>query len=378
MNASVQDAESCLAEVLSALAAAGSHEDSLRIVAGAAHRLAGAEGACLLPAGSDGGLVAFAGQHPVHRCEVGHLRLHRAAVAAHCPEALRCEGDRIKLPTGEEQPISAAVLVPMPGNTEHTAAAFLWHVPYTPDSRQTRLLELLAKALGLAARAWRKNDGHALDHLQRERRIAAELQHRLRNNLALIRSIIRRTSETAESAEQFALHLEGRIAALARTQSSLAAAGEAGLELEELVRMEMLACAVPEQRYFVHGPSIRLHSKGAESIALAMHELATNSLKFGALATPRGQLAVTWAATDSGGSRLHVSWAESGVAIASAAPRRRGFGQELIESTLPYELNARTNLTFGPGGVRCVIDMPLIDCAFDGPIAGHLPYGAPG
>ena len=121
--------------------------------------------------------------------------------------------------------------------------------------------------------------------LRDERRASAELQHRLRNNLALMRSVIRRSNETAESAEEFALHLDARIGALARTQGMLAAAGAVGVELEELVRTELIASAVLEKHYRRQGPAVRLHAKGAESLGLAMHELATNSLKFGALAT---------------------------------------------------------------------------------------------
>jgi two-component system, chemotaxis family, CheB/CheR fusion protein len=211
--------------------------------------------------------------------------------------------------------------------------------------------ELLRIATRVAAELGRQ--------LREERHAAAEVQHRLRNNLALMRSIVRRWNETAESAEQFALHLDARLGALARTHGLLLAAGSAGVELEELVRTELIASAVPQERYRLQGPVIRLHTKAAESLGLAMHELATNSLKFGALAAPGGLLAVDWAVTAEPSPRLQLSWIESGVTIVSAAPRRRGFGQELIECTLPYELDARTRLAFDPGGIQCTIDIPL-------------------
>jgi two-component system CheB/CheR fusion protein len=206
---------------------------------------------------------------------------------------------------------------------------------------------------------WRREEQHA-QQLRDERQAAAELQHRLRNNLALMRSIVRRSNETAESAEQFALHLDSRLGALARTQGVLWAAGAGGVDLEDIVRTELIASAVPENSYVLQGPAIRLHSKAAELLGLAMHELTTNSLKFGALATLSGRLAVTWALPDRPMPSLQLSWVESGVTIVSTAPRRRGFGQELIERTLPYELDARTALTFDPGGVHCFIDLPLL------------------
>jgi two-component system CheB/CheR fusion protein len=109
-----------------------------------------------------------------------------------------------------------------------------------------------------------------------------------------------------------------------------------------------------------------------------MHELATNSLKFGALAAPSGSVTITWRVTeDLGSPRLCMSWIESGVTIASLAPRRRGFGQELIECTLPYELGAQTRLSFNPGGVHCEIDIPLAACAAAAePTAQRAAHGA--
>lgn len=265
-------------------------------------------------------------------------------------------------PTGERRRNGLTVIAPLHEASGHTAVCFFWEPGRTAEPQQLRRLELLAKALGLAARTWRRDEEHALQ-LRNERRISAELQHRLRNNLALVRSVIRRSSETAESAEQFALHLDARIGAVVRTQRILAAAGAAGLELEELVRTELIASAVPKDRYRLQGPAVRLHTTGAQSLGLAMHELATNSLKFGALAAASGFLAITWSVTGGPAPELHLSWIESGVTIASLAPRRRGFGQELIECTLPYDLGARTRLAFTVGGVYCTMVMPLQSCS---------------
>jgi len=264
--------------------------------------------------------------------------------------------------SSERQPVGPTLVVPLLEGSGHTAVAFAWQPWRTADEQQRRRLELLAKALGLAARGLRRQEAQALQ-LREERHAAAELQHRLRNNLARVRSILRRSNEVAESAEQFALHLDARVGALVRTQGALSAAGPAGIELEDLIRTELIASAVPEERYQLQGPALRLRTAGAESLGLAIHELATNSLKFGALATANGVLAVGWAVSDESPPRLLMSWIERGVTIASSAPRRRGFGQELIECTLPYELGADTRLTFDPGGVQCMIDIPLLACA---------------
>jgi two-component sensor histidine kinase len=317
------DPDRYLACVLDELTAAPTREEALDIATRAARDVGGCDGLYLLPRGQEA---------EPHRSE----------------------------PNGA----GATLIVPLHEESGHAAVGFFWQPWRTADQPSTHKLELLAKILGLAARTWRLNEHHAAQ-LREERQAASELQHRLRNNLALMRSVIRRSNETAESAEEFALHLDARIAALVRTQGMMSAAGGAGVELEELVRTELIATAAGDKRYKVQGPPVRLHAKAAESLGLALHELATNSFKFGALAAEGGFVSITWTLTGRPNPELHLSWIESGVTIVSLAPRRRGFGQELIECTLPYELDARTKLAFTPGGAYCTIVVPLQSCVVD-------------
>ncbi|WP_244470375.1 CheR family methyltransferase [Microvirga vignae] len=199
--------------------------------------------------------------------------------------------------------------------------------------------------------------------------LLAELQHRVRNTLAVVRSITRRTAATSETVEDYAMHLEGRIEAFARTQAMATRVPDAGVDLEELIREELLSLTVrDDEKAHVDGPPVRLRSKTADSIGLAVHELATNALKYGALSEDSGHIDVIWRIDGADGNRsLKLEWRESGVRIAGVAPRRRGFGSELIERILRYELDAETELEFTPGGVRCIIEVPLNDqnAAFD-------------
>lgn len=95
-------------------------------------------------------------------------------------------------------------------------------------------------------------------------------------------------------------------------------------------------------------------------MALMLHELTTNALKFGALAESTGHISVDWSIDHATTPpRLHWRWCETGVGTVAPAPLRHGFGRELVERVLPYELGASTTLTFAPGGVRCEIDLPL-------------------
>jgi two-component sensor histidine kinase len=99
-------------------------------------------------------------------------------------------------------------------------------------------------------------------------------------------------------------------------------------------------------------------------LALALHELATNSLKYGVLVGPKGRLAVTWnvTANEDGSRRLALEWQESEIKVRNnSSAEKRGFGRRLIEKALPYQLDATTRFELLADGVRCSIEMPLMD-----------------
>jgi PAS domain S-box-containing protein len=211
--------------------------------------------------------------------------------------------------------------------------------------------------------------GVALDVTERKRAeehqklLLAELQHRVRNTLAVVRSIIRRTAATSRTAEDFALHLDGRISALGRTESLVARDPHRGVDLEFLVAEELMAHGAREDdQVSINGPEVRLQPRVAETFGLAVHELATNALKFGALAVPEGRIAVTWRVEEAEGDpHLVFEWVETNVRVVAPAPRREGFGTELLESTIAYELAATASLSFGPGGLRYAMKVPLTE-----------------
>jgi two-component system CheB/CheR fusion protein len=180
--------------------------------------------------------------------------------------------------------------------------------------------------------------------------------------VATIRSIATRTAEKSASLEEFSAHFDGRLAALARTQRILVRAGSFDIDLEEMVHEELLAQAAPKD-ITVDGPSVRLSSKAAEALGLALHELAVNAVKYGALAGPEGRLAITWRMDGQG---LVLEWRESGVPAVDSQPARSGFGREWIERGMPYQLKASTQLAFLPGGVVCTIALPADQIAADG------------
>jgi two-component sensor histidine kinase len=127
-----------------------------------------------------------------------------------------------------------------------------------------------------------------------------------------------------------------------------------------LVAEELLTCAAQEgEQFSLSGPAIHLQPKAAETVGLAIHELATNAVKYGALSSPRGHVTVAWRLEDrNGDQRLRIEWTETGVPVIAPAPRRSGFGTELLTQTLPYQLRGTTTLTFKPGGIQCIIEIP--------------------
>jgi PAS domain S-box-containing protein len=192
---------------------------------------------------------------------------------------------------------------------------------------------------------------------EHQKLLLAELQHRVRNTLAVIRSIARRTAATSATPEDYAMHLEGRIDAFARVQAAATRDPAAGVDLATMVAEELLYAAAREgDRVRIEGPGLRLRSKAAETIGLAVHELATNAVKYGALAARHGLLDIRW---NIDGATFRLAWREAGLDAPLQPPTRRGFGMEILEKTLAYEFKGRTTITFAPEGLGCEIELPL-------------------
>ena len=229
----------------------------------------------------------------------------------------------------------------------------------SPEALERELTHLRAKLA--AAERQRDELRNALDTADgRERMLSNELQHRVRNLLSVIRSIYRRTLESGASQEGFAEHFEGRLDVISRYQADLVELRHGGIELEDVIRDELLRVHVDEgPKLRVTGPSVRLNQKSLELMALAIHELTINAIKFGAL-YHQGSLEIDW--TLSGPPRhkiLHLRWHETSIPLVAAAPRPHGFGRQLVEEALPYQLGATTSFEFKPGTFECSITLPL-------------------
>lgn len=186
--------------------------------------------------------------------------------------------------------------------------------------------------------------------------LVAELQHRTRNMLGMVQAIAMRTLSGSESLNAFLERLE----AIGRTQSLLGRANSEHLRLTDLLQQEFDAIPNSTGRVELSGPEVLLDFDSAQTLALALHELATNAVKYGALGVDGGRIDVSWTVASSGDADgMTLVWRETGVDIRSL-PERIGFGRELIEKALSHTLNATTQLKFGSDGVVCTITIPLV------------------
>lgn len=216
-------------------------------------------------------------------------------------------------------------------------------------------LELRTGLLRLAVSQVDIIEQEALRQQRQQDLLIAELNHRVKNILALIRSITRQTRESATSVEEYASMLESRIASLASAHDLVAGPGLTWPHLDELLKIEFRPyLAESEHRVRLKGPSVGLKANFVPTLVLVLHELATNAAKHGALSVPEGQVEVQWYQDDGG---LTLSWRErQGPSV--SAPTRRGFGRNLIERSIPYEFEGESRLRFAATGVEAEFWIP--------------------
>jgi two-component sensor histidine kinase len=195
--------------------------------------------------------------------------------------------------------------------------------------------------------------------LSGESALRAALHHRIRNTLAVIRSIARRTAENSDTVEDYRSHFDGRLAAFARTQSHIMRTGADGVDLEGLLADELLANQVGARASY-SGPEVRLPPRLADQLGIALHELTDNAVQYGAFAREDGGLRVRWwIAGDAPQRVLHLQWREDVPDGGIVAPESEGFGLELLTRSLHYEVDAQVALEFTDSGLACSIRVPL-------------------
>jgi two-component sensor histidine kinase len=186
-----------------------------------------------------------------------------------------------------------------------------------------------------------------------QRLLVNELNHRVKNSLATVQSLVTQTLRTAVDVGAARQAIEARIISLAGAHDLLTSRSWAGADVADVVARAIAPFTA--NRFMSDGPSVDLSPKQTLALALALHELATNAAKHGALSCADGRVAIAWTVHD---GRLCLTWRESG-GPAVNEPTRRGFGSRLLENGLFRDLDGETRLEFAPDGVRCTITAAL-------------------
>jgi PAS domain S-box-containing protein len=188
---------------------------------------------------------------------------------------------------------------------------------------------------------------------QRQDLLAREVDHRARNALAVVQSIVRLTR--ANSVDGYVMAVEGRIKALARAHALLSDSRWSGADLATLVAEELAPYRLGDpQKVQIGGPSISLQPHTAQALALALHELATNAAKHGALSSMSGKVMITW---KSGPDSLVLHWNETG-GPRIAPPPSRSFGLNVIRASIENQLSGKVTIDWAPEGIRCTLSIP--------------------
>jgi PAS domain S-box-containing protein len=190
---------------------------------------------------------------------------------------------------------------------------------------------------------------------ERQNLLLAELDHRVKNMLAVVQSVVMQTRTSAQSLDGFTVALEGRLHAMARTHSLLTQSRWEGARLDAIIGEELLPYCGNRDRVAIAGADLMLCPKAAMALSLAIHELATNAAKYGSLSKPAGRVQVVWTVED---GCVRLVWSESdGPPV--RPPSRRGFGIQAIEKILGYEVAGEARVEFEPSGLVCRIAMPV-------------------
>ena len=187
--------------------------------------------------------------------------------------------------------------------------------------------------------------------------LTRELNHRVKNTLANVLSIVSLTRRRAETLDEFAEGIDNRIRALSATHDLLTQSEWGTTPIASVASVELAPYAHEEDHeLIIDGPDVELAPNDALSLGLALHELATNAAKYGALSTTGGKVEICWEMVNEGLAR--IKWIESNGPKVER-PARRGFGTDLIEKIVAHELRHPVDLAFDPDGVRCTLLVPV-------------------
>ena len=225
-----------------------------------------------------------------------------------------------------------------------------WRQPHQPGERDLRLLDVLARqAADLIERSL------SVEH---SRMLLDEINHRAKNMLAVVQAMVRQTARKTDP-DSFVRLITDRLAGLAASQDLLVRNDWHGVELADLLRSQLAHLGeLLDSRVGLSGPSLRLTPGAAQTLGMALHELGTNAVKYGALSNQDGRIEIAWSLDEAAQSRFVLAWREkNGPPV--AAPTRRGFGCSVMVRSVEHALDAEVDLAFAETGLSWTMVAPV-------------------
>lgn len=207
------------------------------------------------------------------------------------------------------------------------------------------------------------------DSARHQELLVGELSHRVKNTLAVVQSIAAQTLRHSNSLDTFGEAFQGRLQALAGANDAIIDGSWKGVTLRHIIQRSLKPFGIDQQVALADGPEIDLRPQASLALAMILHELATNAVKYGALSVPVGLVSIAWRIDPVGKEQtITIEWTERDGPVVET-PSRRGQGTRFIERSIAYELKGKASVAFARGGLRATLSFPSM--------AATMPKGAP-
>lgn len=354
-----------LIETIEALSATRTLAEVADVVRKAARRISGADGVAFVLRDNEQcwyfdedaiGPLWKGKRFPLTACISGWAMLNRQTVVI---SDIYLD-DRI--PHDAYRPTFVKSLVMTPVRMEDPVAAIgaYWAELHTPSPETVQKLQVIARATASALESGRLHDS-LVDARHHGTFLLQELDHRVKNTLAIVQSISRQTLRATPSPEAFAEVFEDRLLALSQAHELLTrrAWGRAGMH--EILDKALAPFTVDRaERFDIVGPAITFSAETSVSVHMTLHELAVNAAKYGALSTSAGRVVIRWSVDEAAAPpMLTLTWREVDGPPVAALPERRGFGSQMIQRGLARDLGGAATMDFAPSGFVYTLRAPL-------------------
>lgn len=354
-----------LIETIEALSATRTIAEVADVVRKATRRISGADGVAFVLRDNEQcwyfdedaiGPLWKGKRFPLTACISGWAMLNRQTVVI--PDIYL--DDRI--PHDAYRPTFVKSLVMTPVRMEDPVAAIgaYWAKEHTPSPEVVQKLQVMARATASALESGRLHDS-LVDARHHGTFLLQELDHRVKNTLAIVQSISRQTVRATPSPEAFAEVFENRILALSQAHELLTrrAWGRAGLD-EILEKALAPFSAALADRFDIIGPALTFSAETSVSVHMTLHELAVNAAKHGALSTAEGRVVIRWTVDEAASPpMLTLTWREVGGPVVRGPPEHKGFGSQMIQRGLARDLSGQASLDFPASGFVYTLRAPL-------------------